>query len=109
MTEPVVIEKRGGGMFMTIVWALFILVGWLVFAYLAFVFPGGLQAAWTWVRALPLLAQLVMWVLLLPWMLALWLWQLAWPAWIRLILVLGLAWVTYAMSVPPLVQLIRGK
>lgn len=95
-------------MAMTITFAIFIVAGWLVLAYLAFFTPAGLAGAWQAVRALPLLVQLVLWLLLLPWMLALWVFQLPWVLWLRVLLILGLAWVTYFMAVPPLIDLLRG-
>lgn len=49
---------------------------------------------WEYLRSLPILVQLLLWVLALPVMLGLWVWQTAWPLWLRLVLVTGLAWVT---------------
>ena len=96
-------------MFVAVAFAAFIVIGWLVFAYLAFATPGGLPAAWASVRALPLVVQLLMWLLFLPWMIALWIYQTSWPLWLWILLVLGLVWVTYNMAIPPLVQMIRGR
>jgi hypothetical protein len=92
-----------------VAWAAFIVVGWLVFAYLAFVSPGGLAGAWAFVRALPVLVQLLLWLLFLPWMIALWIAQTGWPVWLRVLLVVGLAWATWSMAVPPLLQALRGS
>jgi hypothetical protein len=61
----------------------------VAFAYYLIANPGMLDAAWTWVRQLPLLIQLVMWLLLLPWMFALWTWTQPWALVIRLVLVVG--------------------
>lgn len=107
MAEVVGKAKPGGSMAVTIAFAVFIIVGWLVFAYLAFVSPHGLAGAWESVRALPLVLQLVIWLLLLPWMMALWITQTGWPMWLRVVLVLGLVWVTYSMAVPPLFEAVR--
>lgn len=94
-------------MAVSIAFAVLIVAGWLILAYLAFFTPGGLQGAWQSVRGLPLIVQILMWLLLLPWMLALWFFHFTWPLWIRIILVLGLAWATYFMSVPPMIQALR--
>ena len=51
-----------------------------------------LLSLWSSVRALPLLVQLVLWLLFLPLMFGLWIWQSRWPLWLRVVLVAGLAW-----------------
>lgn len=101
--------KPGGSLISMVAWAAFIALGWLVFAYVAFATPGGLTGAWTAIRALPLLVQLVLWLLFLPWMIALWIARTGWPVWLRVLLVLGLLWVTYSMAFPPLFQAFRGR
>lgn len=52
---------------------------------------GGLDAAWTWIRSLPLLVQGLAWLLFLPVVAALWIWETSWPLVLRLVLVGGLA------------------
>lgn len=49
-----------------------------------------LDTIWQLFRGLPLVAQIVIGLLLLPLILGLWIWQAPWPLWIRLILVIGL-------------------
>jgi hypothetical protein len=51
-----------------------------------------LQERWQAIRRLPLLFQLVLWLLFLPLMVGLWIWQTSWPVWLRLVLVASLAW-----------------
>ena len=46
-------------MFVTVVFAAFIVIGWFVFADFVFRFWGGLLGAWASVRALPAVVQLV--------------------------------------------------
>ncbi len=53
-----------------------------------------LNTVWQSFRGLPLVAQLLAGLLLLPVVLGLWIWQMPWAIWLRLILVAGLAWVT---------------
>jgi hypothetical protein len=53
-----------------------------------------LDTLWQTFRGLPLAIQIVLGLLLLPLVLGLWIWQSPWPLWIRLILVIGLAWTT---------------
>lgn len=64
---------------------------WIGFGYALVTSQGSLDAAWQWVRALPLLVQGVVWLLFLPVVVALWIWETTWPIILRLILVAGLA------------------
>jgi hypothetical protein len=96
-------------MFVTVAFAIFIVAGWLLFAYIAFATPAGLGGLWDSVRALPLIVQLVVWLLFLPWMLALWVYHSAWPLWLRIVIILGLVWATWSMAVPPLIQALRSR
>ena len=52
---------------------------------------GSLDAAWQWVRGLPLLVQGVVWLLFLPVVIGLWVWETTWPLVVRLVLVAGIA------------------
>jgi hypothetical protein len=52
---------------------------------------GSLDAAWQWVRSLPLLLQGVVWLLFLPVAIGLWVWETTWPLIVRLVLIAGLA------------------
>ena len=66
---------------------------WVAFAYALVTSQGSLDAAWQWLRSLPLLPQAVMWLLFLPVALALWVWESGWPLVVRLVLVMSLgAW-----------------
>lgn len=68
------------------------------FAYALFANPGTLTDAWEWVRSLPLLVQLLVWLLCLPWMIALWIWSMPWALVVRAVLVLAiLAFTEYLM------------
>lgn len=53
-----------------------------------------LDTTWQSFRGWPLLIQLVVGLLVLPVVLGLWIWETSWPLLLRLLLVLGLAWVT---------------
>jgi hypothetical protein len=52
---------------------------------------GTVDEAWRTIRALPLVAQAVVWVLFLPVMLGLWAWESSWPLLVRFGLVIGIA------------------
>ncbi len=67
---------------------------WSAFG-LALVFNRGLlDRAWSVLRGWPLLIRVMVALLVLPVFLGLWIWQAKWPAWLRLVLVAALAWVT---------------
>ncbi len=67
---------------------------WLGFL-LALVFNReALNSAWQIFRNWPLILQIIVGLLTLPVIIGLWVWQTGWAIWLRVILVLGLAWVT---------------
>ncbi len=47
--------------------------------------PEWLNSLWTWVRGLPTVAEIVVWVLLLPIMVGLWIWESSWALILRLL------------------------
>lgn len=53
-----------------------------------------LDKAWRLFRSWNILIQLLVALLVLPVVLGLWIWQTRWPAWLRLLVVAGLAWFT---------------
>jgi hypothetical protein len=75
--------SAGGSGLFTLLWLVF-------FAFLIFQ-PDRLDALWTWFRDLPVVGQVVGWVLLLPLMLGLLIWQAPWALWIRLTLIVLVA------------------
>lgn len=87
-------------------WMVVVVTGWLVFGYVAYTMPDGMDAMWQWAREQSGALQILMWLLLLPWVIALWIWQLPWAQWMRVALIVGLAVVTVLMSrrTPPAEQ-----
>lgn len=67
---------------------------WLGFAAALIFNQAMLDSIWTALRALPWAVQGVIWLLVLPVTAGLWIWETSWPLWLRLLLVVGLAWVT---------------
>ncbi len=67
---------------------------WSAFSTLLIVSPETLEDIWNWLTGLPLAAEIVMWILLLPWVLGLAVWQSSWEEWLRLLIValLGAGW-----------------
>ena len=80
------------------VWLAVVVAGWLAFAYTAVASPGGLDAAWEWVRGQSTIAQVAMWLLLLPYLIGLWLSQTSLAPWLRVALIVGLAVGTVVLS-----------
>ncbi len=59
-----------------------------------------LDTAWQMLRSLPLIVQGVIWLLILPVAAGLWIWETSWPLWLRLVLVIGLGFVTIYTFLP---------
>lgn len=62
-----------------LLWALFVAA--LIFN------QGALDSTWTWFGGLPLVVQVILWVLFLPVMAGLWIWESDWSLWLRLVLI----------------------
>jgi hypothetical protein len=67
---------------------------WLAFAAALLINRDLLDTAWQSFRSWPLIMQLVAELLVLPVVLGLWIWETSWPLLLRIILVVGLGWVT---------------
>ena len=67
---------------------------WLGFAAALLFNQAILDSVWIALRGLPWLVQGVIWLLVLPVTAGLWIWESSLPLWLRLVLVIGLAWVT---------------
>ncbi len=67
---------------------------WLGFGAALLMKPEMLNFIWQAFRGWPLVGQLLVALLTLPVVLGLWIWNTSWPFLLRLILVIGLAWVT---------------
>lgn len=67
---------------------------WLVFAAALIFNQALLDSVWVAFRGLPWVVQGVIWLLVLPVTAGLWIWESSWPLWLRLVLVIGLGWVT---------------
>jgi len=67
---------------------------WLGFGAALVFNPALLDTVWQLFRGWPLVGQAAVTLLTLPVVIGLWVWHTAWPFWLRLILVVGLACVT---------------
>jgi hypothetical protein len=63
------------------------LILWIAFAVALVFSPETLDSVWDWLGTLPLVGQVILWVLFLPLVVGLWIWHADWPLWVRLILI----------------------
>ncbi len=75
---------------------------WLGFGAALLLKPELLNKAWRMFRGWNILVQLLVALLVLPVVLGLWVWHTRWPAWLRLVVVAGLAWMTVYTFFPRL-------
>ena len=58
---------------------------WVGFVIALIVNREWLDLLWNWVRALPSVTEIAVWVLFLPGMVGLWVWESSWSAFVRLL------------------------
>ena len=81
---------------------------WIGFAIALVVNQEWLDLLWDWVRALPLVMQIIVWVLFLPIMVGLWIWGSSWTAFVRLLAFAGIVvWTLSAVS--SFIRAMRGS
>jgi hypothetical protein len=81
---------------------------WIAFAAGLIWSQGSLDHAWNAIRGLPLIVEVVVWVLFLPVMFGLWVWETSWPIAVRLVLVLGVAGWNLLIFLPKALQAARA-
>jgi hypothetical protein len=89
-----------------ILFAIFAII-WIAFAAGLIWSQGSLDQAWNAIRGLPLIVQILVWVLFLPVMVGLWIWEASWPLVVRLVLVLGVAGWNLLVFLPKALQAAR--
>jgi hypothetical protein len=80
---------------------------WIAFTVGLIWSQGSLDQAWNAIRGLPLIVQVVVWLLFLPVMIGLWIWETSWPLIVRLVLVVGVAGWNLLMFLPKALQAAR--
>jgi hypothetical protein len=80
---------------------------WVAFGAAVIWSQGSLDAAWQWIRGLPLLLQGVVWLLFLPVVIGLWIWESTWPLILRLVLIAGIAGWNLLVFLPRALQAAR--
>ena len=86
-----------------ILFAIFAII-WVAFAAGLIFSQGSVDQAWQAIRDLPLIVQILVWVLFLPVMIGLWVWETSWPLVFRLVLVVGIAGWNLFMFLPRALQ-----
>jgi len=72
---------------------------WLGFVIALVVNPEWLDMIWNWVRALPTVIEIIVWVIFLPIMVGLWVWESSWSVVEKLLALAGLVgWTILAVS-----------
>lgn len=85
-------------------WSLWMVGMWVAFFVL--LANDQLGELWTWVRDLPILAEIVLWLAILPWMLGMAVWTSSWEQWVRMLLVVlfAVGWTVAALPGRPKAQ-----
>jgi hypothetical protein len=86
-----------------VLFAIFAVI-WIAFAAGLIFSQGSVDQAWQAIRELPLIVQIVVWILFLPVMIGLWIWETSWPLVVRLVLVVGVAGWNLLMFLPKALQ-----
>jgi hypothetical protein len=89
------LERRSLGATIWFVWMVAMWAGF--FTLLA---ADRIDGVWSWLRDLPLVAELALWVVLFPWFLAAGVWTSSWAGWLRVLLVLSFAFGWSLASIP---------
>ncbi len=72
---------------------------WLGFIFALIINRDWLDLLWNWMQALPLVVEIIVWVLFLPITVGLWIWESSWPVLLRLLGFAGIiGWTLLALS-----------
>lgn len=84
--EPRPGKRNGVSMVVSIIIFTIVVALWLAIGWYGITKSGGIDELWDRFRDLPLIAQGIGGLLLLPWVLAVWVAQTAWPLWSKFLL-----------------------
>ncbi len=73
---------------------------WGAFVTLLAVSPATLDDAYAWLRALPIVWEILMWIVTLPWTVAYLVYESSWEHWVRVLVVALIATVHLSASAP---------
>jgi hypothetical protein len=81
---------------------------WVGFAIALVVNLDWLDSLWSWVRGLPTVAEITVWLFFLPIVVGLWIWESSWPALVRLLAFAGIVFWTF-LAVSSFVRAVRNR
>jgi hypothetical protein len=58
---------------------------WVGFVFALTANPGWLDSIWDWVQALPIVVEIIVWLLFLPILVGIWIWESSWPGFLQLL------------------------
>jgi len=67
---------------------------WIAFAALWIFSADTLGHIHNWIQNLPLVLEIIIWIIFLPWVGSLWIWESSWALWLRILLMVVIALVT---------------
>ena len=73
---------------------------WTIFFTLLVVSPETLEDVYDWLTGLPIVWEVLMWIVLLPWALTYVIWESSWEHWLRIVLVVLFAAVHLSICAP---------
>ena len=79
-------------------------VMWIAFGAALTLSQGSIDDAWRTIQGLPVIVQILVWVLFLPVMAGMWIWETTWPLVVRLTLVIGVAGWNLLIFLPKALQ-----
>lgn len=71
---------------------------WLAFAGLWIFSSETLGHIFTWIQGLPLILEIIVWIVFIPWVGSLWIWNSSWPLWLKIVVIVAIAMATLGGS-----------
>jgi hypothetical protein len=71
---------------------------WIAFAVLWIFDSSVLGSIFHWVQGIPLILEIIVWIVFLPWIFSLWILQTSLPLWLRIIIIVAVAFATMGGS-----------
>jgi len=71
---------------------------WIAFAVLWIFDSSVLGSIFHWIQGIPLILEIIVWIVFLPWVFSLWIWQTSLALWLRVIIIVVIALVTMGGS-----------
>jgi hypothetical protein len=76
------------------------LILWFAFGAALILNHGALDGVWQWLTGVPIILQVILWVVFLPITVGLWIWESDWDLWLRLLTIIVIAVVNISVMSP---------